>query len=192
MRTQRGFTLIELLVVIAIIGILATLVITQLSGATARARNSNAKSDVSQIGKAVETWKTTTNTENAVDGAAVTTAHPLTRLNGTGAGTTCTAGSYTNNDACGAWTGLFNTAGAYPVRVSKTPSTSHNYGYVTSTADVTPTMSEYLSTNYCIGTTVTSSTNALDGAFYIMDGVSSSKAQGTTTITYANSATPCS
>ncbi|CAN5177507.1 hypothetical protein BH11PAT4_BH11PAT4_3220 [soil metagenome] len=54
---RKGFTLIELLVVIAIIGILATLVITQVSGAQIRARNSNAKSDVNQMGKAIELFK---------------------------------------------------------------------------------------------------------------------------------------
>ena len=53
MHRQQGFTLIELLVVIAIIGILATLVITQLGSATTKARNGNALSDVNEMGKAI-------------------------------------------------------------------------------------------------------------------------------------------
>jgi prepilin-type N-terminal cleavage/methylation domain-containing protein len=51
---NRAFTLIELLVVIAIIGILATLVITNLGSARVKARNSAVKSDVSQAGRAIE------------------------------------------------------------------------------------------------------------------------------------------
>jgi type IV pilus assembly protein PilA len=189
MRTQRGFTLIELLVVIAIIGILATLVITQLSGATARARNSNAKSDVSQMGKAVETWKTTTNTENAVDSGAVAAA-TQTRVNGDGTGT-CN-GSVNATCAGLGWTTLFNTATTgFPVRVNKSPSTSHTYTYATSTSAVAPAMGTYTSTNYCVATTVTSTTNAQDGAFAVVDGVTTNKPSGTTTFTYANSATPC-
>ncbi len=181
MRIQRGFTLIELLVVIAIIGILATLVITQLSGAQSRARNSNAKSDVSQMGKAVETWKTTNNLENVVNSDAVLAGAPGTRLN--------------NVTVVGVWGTVFNNAAAatattyapYAIRVSKTPSASHTYGYTTS-AVTTPgslVFAEVTSASYCIGTSVTDSTAAPDGAFYILNGASVSKTAGTTAPTYA-------
>ncbi len=52
MLRKRGFTLIELLVVIAIIGILATLVVTQLSQLRVRARNTQVKNYLTELDKA--------------------------------------------------------------------------------------------------------------------------------------------
>ena len=51
-----GFTLIEIIVVVAIIGILATVVIISLSGAQAKARDSQRVSDIKQIQSAVEMY----------------------------------------------------------------------------------------------------------------------------------------
>lgn len=56
-KKRRGFTLVELLVVIAIIGILATMVIINLFGAQAKARDSQRMSDIKQIQNAVEMAK---------------------------------------------------------------------------------------------------------------------------------------
>jgi len=47
--TKRGFTLIELLVVVAIIGILATVVVVNISSAQNKARDSKVKSDLSTV-----------------------------------------------------------------------------------------------------------------------------------------------
>lgn len=53
---NKGFTLVELLVVIAIIGVLATLLLLQLGGARAKARDAKRISDISQIRTAVEQY----------------------------------------------------------------------------------------------------------------------------------------
>lgn len=55
-RSQKGFTLVELLVVISIIGVLATLVLLQLSSARARARDTKRIADVNQIRTSVESY----------------------------------------------------------------------------------------------------------------------------------------
>lgn len=53
---KRGFTLIELLVVISIIGILATLVVTNLNEARARARDISKKQNLVQLKTALQLY----------------------------------------------------------------------------------------------------------------------------------------
>ncbi len=53
---EKAFTLIELLVVIAIIGILATVVLVNLSSTRERARDARRKSDLSNIRLALEMY----------------------------------------------------------------------------------------------------------------------------------------
>ena len=55
-KSQQGFTLLELLVVIVIIGILALLVIPNLSSAPKKARDVDRKTDLGGIQKALEEY----------------------------------------------------------------------------------------------------------------------------------------
>jgi len=56
MRKQKGFTLIELLVVIAIIAIISSLVMTVLSGARTRSRDSRRVEDIRSIETAINIY----------------------------------------------------------------------------------------------------------------------------------------
>ncbi|HUO04307.1 MAG TPA: type II secretion system major pseudopilin GspG [Candidatus Binataceae bacterium] len=53
---QDGFTLIEIMVVIAILGLLATIVVQSLRGATDRARRVKAQSDISELKTALDRY----------------------------------------------------------------------------------------------------------------------------------------
>lgn len=53
----KGFTLIELLIVISIIGLLSTLLLANMFGVREKGRDAIRKSDISQIQKALEIYK---------------------------------------------------------------------------------------------------------------------------------------
>ena len=56
MKFTKGFTLIEMLTIIAIIGILATMVVVNVSGARIRARDTKRLADVKSIQNALEMY----------------------------------------------------------------------------------------------------------------------------------------
>lgn len=60
-RRHRGFSLMELMVVIAILGILATLVATNVVPILARGRETKAKSDIKAIKEAITSYRTVHN-----------------------------------------------------------------------------------------------------------------------------------
>jgi general secretion pathway protein G len=55
-QAQEGFTLIEIMVVIAIIGLLATLVVQSLRGATDRAKRTKAMADIAELKTALDRY----------------------------------------------------------------------------------------------------------------------------------------
>jgi general secretion pathway protein G len=55
-RSQEGFTLIELMVVILIIGLLATIVVQNLKGATDKAKRIKAQADISAFKTALDRY----------------------------------------------------------------------------------------------------------------------------------------
>lgn len=65
---SKGFTIIELIVVIAIIGVLATIIISNISGYTAKARDSKRKSDVEVIAKALNLFYADSGTYKTIAG----------------------------------------------------------------------------------------------------------------------------
>ena len=64
---KKGFTLIELLVVVAILGILSALVIVNLSGSKAKARDNKKKTDVASIATAIKMFHTDKETYSLAD-----------------------------------------------------------------------------------------------------------------------------
>src|SRR5713226_9182638 len=55
-QAQEGFTLIEIMVVIAIIGLLATLVVQNLRGATDKAKRTKAMADIAELKTALDRY----------------------------------------------------------------------------------------------------------------------------------------
>lgn len=125
MYRRLGFTLIELLVVVSIIGILATLVITQLGKAQSKARNSSIKSDVVAAGKAIETFRLDDTAGGRVIGAG--SAGSYLALNG----------NFSNISLTTVFTGVLRTITSppdfpyltYPAKFIKTPGVNINYRY---------------------------------------------------------------
>ena len=177
MHQKRGFTLIELLVVIAIIGILAALVVTQLGAARVKARNSSAKSDVTEAGKAIEVFKNDdANSTSAValswGGAALTTI---------GLSTINSAGTMTNH-----FTSIFNGTESvasltYGLSFSQTPGANQTYTYATHGEATVATLSNVGTyganfANYVFSTTLDTADASSTAAFWVANGSSSSGA----------------
>ena len=108
---RHAFTLIELLVVIAIIGILSTLVVTQLGASQIKARNATAQSDIAEMGKVVDSFRT----DDVASGTVV--SNPPSGTVDTLSGTSGTLTSL--------FTGTQNVQGlTYAALVQKTPSST--------------------------------------------------------------------
>ncbi|HEY6379368.1 MAG TPA: prepilin-type N-terminal cleavage/methylation domain-containing protein [Candidatus Dormibacteraeota bacterium] len=76
-RGESGFTLIELLVVIAILGVLAGIVIFNVTGVSDRGSTAACRTDVSTIQQAVDAYR-----NNPTNGTPAGSANPLTGVAG--------------------------------------------------------------------------------------------------------------
>lgn len=99
-KLNKGFTLIELLVVIAVLGILAAVVLVAINP-TARiqdARNSGVRSDIGQVGTAIEAYFTENNGSYPAALSNLTADDQLKQLPSlpSGRDTGCAVDSYTD------------------------------------------------------------------------------------------------
>jgi prepilin-type N-terminal cleavage/methylation domain-containing protein len=93
-KNKKAFTLIELLIVIAIIGILAALIIANLSAARARARDAQRKAQLQQIATALQLYFDVKNDYPASMSSSMNTLTTYFLCSDSGFSTSCTGTKY--------------------------------------------------------------------------------------------------
>lgn len=168
---KAGFTLIEVLMVIAIIGILATLVLSQLGGSRTRAFNSSAQADIATAGKNIEIWRVVRGIdqdrkENAL--AAPDTHAPADPGDRSGSATWL-RGTVAN----GSWNAFFSSTvsatDSYGAGLRQTTSRNTAYMYQYNTADDDK---DNNTGGYCVSTNLQRVNGFGNRGFYIENGSS--------------------
>lgn len=189
---SRGFTLIELLVVITIIAVLAALVVLRLAESRVRSANVHAKSDISQLGKAVETWKTSNGDQLPNSGIVLSANVDDDPFTYNWVGTRITTNQDQSVGMYGGWDLFFDQLNqAFPIKMNRTAGRKYTYGYATNVGAGVPNMNLRVSTTYCLGSSMVNIGSVTDGGFYVMSGSSVTKTTSQHVV-YANSMTPCS
>lgn len=116
MRFQKGFTIIELIVVVATIAVLASIVLTNVQGYMAKARDAKRVADINIIIKALEMYYSDHGSYPSTGGSLVCLGIPSTQQ--------CWAGPYGSDSVNSALT-------PYLSQISKDPLPSRGFGAYT-------------------------------------------------------------
>lgn len=77
-RSEEGFTLIEIMVVILILGLLATIVVQSLRGATDKAKHTKAQADIAELKTALDRYYLDNGSYPTTDQGLQALVHPPT------------------------------------------------------------------------------------------------------------------
>ncbi len=149
-KTNRAFTLIELLIVIGVIGILATVVVVNLSQAKSKSRDAERKADLASISRALESHYSSNGTYVVAGTGSGGSGNGWFSYQG-GAYTTSVAQGLVNLghfptplvDPSGNTSGYSDTGAAYMIRATAT-------GYTLWTSLENPTTQDTDTLNSCV------------------------------------------
>ena len=142
---KPAFTLIELIIVVSILGILSALVSARFNLVDTQARNTQARSDVVQVGKAIETFRTNqASGDRVID--TVDAANGSTMLYASTGFTGTMPASIFGTDLA---IDLQHTGkSSYPIKISRVPGKNYKYVYATDTAVSSSSITDVESTTY--------------------------------------------
>jgi prepilin-type N-terminal cleavage/methylation domain-containing protein len=192
MINKKAFTLIEMLVAITVIGILASLVINRVELSRVKARNSQAKSDISQAGRAIELYKNDDDSE----GRAIAANTPVTASSGPIVGSLNSCGTAAIPKSCNVvalsrdsssgslediFTGRVKVSTTAPINtygldIKKVPGAGYSYYYMTLDTEEVPANSKSQNTEYFFIADLGEAGAKMDGNryYYVTKGIADS------------------